>query len=473
MYDGLHSNIVVIGGNAAGLAAASQARRINPDMDITVLEKGKYVSYGSCGLPYFISGYVKKAEDLFVYPKAFFEQKRNIRILTDHRVGRVDPTKKELYVQITNNLENKVIPYDRLVIASGGSPVTPNIPGIKGPNVFDFWNVGDAERLKGYIDSSSPKKAVVIGGGQIGLLMTEAFKKIGIKTVLIEKQKRILGGFEEEVSIIMTKKATIDDIGVLTGTEVLSINDSSVTIESSVAKKDIECDFVIIAAGTRANTDFLKDTSIELGKNGAIVVDNKQHTSHMNIFACGDCATVKNMVTGKADHIPTAGNSVKTGRIAGSNAARGSGAFVGSVGTVVDKILDLEFARTGIGSQEAVGLGFEAIKLIDSYSSHSGSVPGAKKIAVIIIVNTRTRKLLGAQMIGGDGVGKRIDIFATAIANEMSVDDIYMLDLSYSPAVSTVLDLVNKICGKAVVTLDRYDNQLSDNSFSVGNNQID
>ncbi|MCJ7665523.1 MAG: FAD-dependent oxidoreductase, partial [Actinobacteria bacterium] len=217
---------------------------------------------------------------------------------------------------------------------------------------------------------------------------------------------------------------------------------------------DIGCDLVLLAIGITANTGFLSDTSIELGINGAIKVDNKLQTSHINIYASGDCATIKNLVTGKLDYIPTANNAVKTGRIAGENAAGGNRVFNGSAGTVVDRVLDLEVASTGIGSEEAALLGYDAIKLIDSFSSHAGSVPGAKKIAIIIIVDTVSRRLLGAQMIGEEGVGKRIDVFATAITGEMTVDDIYMLDLSYAPAVSTVWDPVNKICGKAVLALD-------------------
>ncbi len=454
MYSELYNNLVVIGGNAAGLAAASQARRKNPDINITVLESGKYISYGSCGLPYFISGYVKKIEDLFAYPRDFFKQERNIDVLTGHRVVGMDPAKRELLVNVAGSGENKVFSYDRLVIASGASPVIPDIPGAGSSNVFNFWTVDDALRLKGFIDDSRPGKAVIIGGGQVGLLMAEALKKLGIDVKVIEVMDRILGGFEPEISIIMTRKAGMEGIEVLTGTKALSINDSSVTIENSGEREDIPCDFVLFAAGIQANTGFLEETSIELGKKNAIVADNKQQTSYMNIYACGDCTTVKNLVTGKQDYIPTAGNGVKAGRIAGENAGGGSGIFPGSVGTVVDKILGLEMARTGIGSHEAGDLSYEAIKLIDSYASHAGSVPGAKKIAVIAIADPRTRKLLGAQMIGAEGVGKRIDVFATAIINEMTVDDIYMLDLSYSPAISTVWDPVNKICGKAVLALD-------------------
>jgi len=460
MYDNLYNNLVVIGGNASGLAAASQARRINPNLNITVLESGKYISYGTCGLPYYISGYVKRAEDLLAYPKDFFEQKRNIKILTGHRVVGMDPSKKELSVNVGPAQENKIIGYDKLIISTGGMTIIPDIPGIDSSNVFQFRNVEDAERLKSYIDSNDPKKAIVVGGGAIGMLLAEAFNQIGIKTTVVERKERIVNEFEYEISTILARKAEIDGIEVLTGTSILSVNTGSaqnpdsVTVEGTRGKNDIECDLVLLATGIAANTGFLSDTSIELGINGAIKVDNKLQTSHMNIFATGDCSTIKNIVTGKQGYIPTANNAVKTGRIAGENAAGGNKVFSGSVGTIVDKVLDLEIASTGIGSKEAVSLGYDSIKLIDSFASHAGSAPGAKKIAIIIIVDTVSRRLLGAQMIGGEGVGKRIDVFATAITGEMTVDDIYMLDLSYAPAISTVWDPVNKICGKAVLALD-------------------
>ena len=458
MYNNIYNNLVVIGGNASGLAAASQARRINPDLNITVLESGKYISYGTCGLPYFISGYIKRVDDLFAYPKDFFEHKRNIKILTGHKVVGMDPSKKELLVSVGQDRENRIIEYDKLIISSGGTTIIPDIPGIDSSNVFQFRNVEDAESLKNHIDSNNPKKAVVVGGGAIGMLLVEAFNKIGIKTTVVERKERIYNEFEYEISTILARKAEMDGVDILTKTSITSVNTDSgqntVTIEDANGKKDLECDLFLLATGVSANTGFLADTSIELGINGAIKVDNKLQSSHMNIYASGDCATIKNIVTGKQDHIPTANNAVKTGRIAGENAAGGNKVFNGSVRTVVDKVLDLEIASTGIGSKEAVSLGYDAIKLIDGFSSHAGSVPGAKKIAIIIIVDTASRRLLGAQMIGGDGVGKRIDVFATAITAEMTVDDIYMLDLSYAPAISTVWDPVNKICGKAVLALD-------------------
>ncbi|HAJ95266.1 MAG TPA: dehydrogenase, partial [Actinobacteria bacterium] len=289
MHKNIYNNIVVIGGNASGLAAASQARRINPDMDITVLESGKYISYGTCGLPYYISGYVKRVEDLLSYPKDFFEEKRKIKILTGHRVVGIGSARKELLVNIAGTSEHKIINYDKLIISSGASTIVPDIPGINSSNVFQLRNVEDALKLKDYIDKNNPKKAVIIGGGQIGMLMAEAFNKLGMNTSLIEMKKRILGGFEYEISTILSRKAEMENITVLTDTAVSSINNSSISIENEEGKKNIDCDLILLATGISANTGFLSDTSIELGKNNAIKVDNKLQTSHMNIYACGDC----------------------------------------------------------------------------------------------------------------------------------------------------------------------------------------
>jgi len=231
MYGNIYKNIVVIGGNAAGLAAASQARRINPDLDITVLESGKYISYGTCGLPYYISGYIKRVEDLLTYPIDFFEKKRDIRILTGHKVVGMDPAKKELLVNIADNSGHKIINYDRLIISSGGSTIIPDIPGIDSSNVFQLRNVEDAQKLKEYIDNNDPKRAIIIGGGQIGMLMAEAFNKIGIRSSLVEMKKRIFSGFEYEISTILSKKAEMENITVLTDTRISSINDSSISMK--------------------------------------------------------------------------------------------------------------------------------------------------------------------------------------------------------------------------------------------------
>lgn len=460
-YNNIFNNLLVIGGNVAGLAAASQARRVNPDLNITVLESGKYISYGTCGLPYYISGEIQKIDDLFTYPVSFFEQKRKIKILTNHKVVGIDPSRKEVLVNINNSSQNKFISYDKLIICSGALPIHLNIPGINTENVFNFRKVEDAINLKKFIDLSHPSKAAIIGGGSIGLLVAEALNKLGLKVTIVEKANKIFKDYDEEISTILYKKAKLDGVEIFVDSSVTSINQdhmgkaNSVSINTKNGSEIINTDLVVMSTGIVANTDFLSDTSIELGKNKAIKVSPKLQTSYTNIYAAGDCCTVKNIITGKDDHIPTANNAAKMGRIAGENTAGGDEAFSGSAGTKVDKVFGLEVGKVGINLKEATELGYNVFKLTDNYLSHVKALPNAKTITITIIVDINSRRLLGAQMIGKEGVGKRIDIFASALASEMKVDDIYMLDLSYAPPISTVWDPVNKICGKAVLELKR------------------
>ena len=485
MLSRLYKNILVIGGNASGLAAASQARRENPDADITVLESSDYISYGSCGLPYYVSGIVKDLNSLFTYSPSFFEEKRKIRILKNHRVVSINIFKKEVTANIisgntgsgssltgyqTDKNENTAqgniinVAYDRLVICSGASPVKPCIPGIDAKGVLGFWDVKDALVLKKYIETQSPREAVIIGGGSVGLLIAEALAVTGLKVTIVETKNRIFTDYEEEITSVFEEKLHNCGIKVLTSNRVDSINYnresghvfsiSAVPTKSVTEEKiEIAAQLVIVAAGVRPNTGFFGTGSLDIGENDAIKVNQKQQTSHVNIFAAGDCCLVKNLVTGSWDYIPSAGNAIKAGRVAGANAAGADEVFEGSVGTKVDKVLGLEIARTGIGLNKAVDYRFNAFKITENFSSHIKSLPGAENITMTLIVDMSTRRILGAQMIGKDGVGKRIDVFAAAITNEMTVDRAYMLDLSYAPSIATAPDAVTRICGKAISAL--------------------
>ncbi|MGM0365978.1 MAG: FAD-dependent oxidoreductase [Actinomycetota bacterium] len=452
----LYKNILVIGGNVAGLAAASQAKRVNPDAELTVLESGKYISYGSCGLPYYITGQIKEFDDIFAYPPDFFEKKRNIKVLLDHRVTGLDTPSKQVIVN-----SQKKIGYDRLIICSGASPRPLDIPGAGSQNVFNFWNVADTVKVKDFILSRNPQKAVVVGAGSVGLLMAEAFSTLGIDVTMVELSGKILNEYEDEISNIVYKTLALKGIDVVLSAMVTSFVSgknntvSSVLVNRGSETVETDTDMVLLSAGVKPNTDFIAGSSIELDPNGAVKVAGNLQTSRINIFAAGDCATVKNLVTGKNDHIPTANNAAKTGRIAGANAAGANISFKGSVKTKVDKFFGLEIAKTGIDTSEARTLGFEPLKISGSYPSHVKAVGGTETITTTLTVDPKTRRILGAQMVGRDCISKRIDIFAAALTAEMSVDDVYMFDLSYAPKVSTVWDPVNKIAGKAVLELDR------------------
>jgi NADPH-dependent 2,4-dienoyl-CoA reductase/sulfur reductase-like enzyme len=463
MINNLYKDIVVIGGNVSGLAAASQAKRVDPSLDIKVLESGGCISYGSCGMPYFISGLIEKIDDLFTYPPSFFEEKRNIRILLNHRVVSINPFKKEI---LFNNKYNNpstvsgILKYDKLIICSGASPIVLNIPGINSKNIFNFRNISDAINLKSFIKTQNPKYATVIGGGSVGLLLAEALNKIGVKVTIIESAKKIFKDYEDEISSILVDKIKYLQIPILTDTHINSIIENKITgfaflinatnTKGGISEQiEIETDLILLAAGIEANTDFTRNSSIEIGGKKAIKVNLKQQTSYTNIYAAGDCCLVKNLLTNKYDFIPSANNAIKTGRIAGSNAAGEDENFAGSLGTKADKIFGLEIARTGIGLENAVDSGFNAFKITDSYQSHIKAIPGSDAITITAITDKNSKRLLGAQMIGKESTGKRIDIFAAAISQEMTVNELYMLDLSYAPEISTVLDPVNKICAKA------------------------
>jgi len=453
--------IIVIGGNVAGLAAASQARRNAPNAEITVLESGNYISYGTCGLPYFISGIIEDINKLFVYTPNFFEEERKIKILLNHKAIKLNPQKREIFVQTLESNLQKILNYDKLVICSGAVPFDLGIEVSRLNNVFFFRNVEDTLRLKDFIGKNIPKKAVVVGAGSIGLLMAEALTKIGIKVTVVEKAQRIFSGFEDEISTILQKKLIVEGIDLMLGTRIATAlpDDNglvkSISINNEETLNAIETDLIILSAGIRANTDFVKGTSIELGKSGAIKTSPKLQTAYSNIYAAGDCACVKNIVTGKCDFIPTANNAAKTGRIAGDNITGGDIIFPGSAGTTVDQIFGFEIAKTGISFVEALDLNYNAVKITGNYSSHAKVIPGAQTITAALIVDIKTRKILGAQMIGKEGVAKRIDTFAAAITCQMTIDDVYMLDLSYSPGTSTVWDPVNKICGQALLELSK------------------
>ena len=453
--------IIVIGGNVAGLAAASQARRNTANAEITVLESGKYISYGTCGLPYFISGDIDSIDKLFVYTPKFFEEERKIKILLNHKAMMLNPQKREIFVKTLESSDYKILNYDKLVICSGALSFDLGIKVSMLGNVFFFRNVEDALSLKDFIDKNIPKKAVIVGAGSIGLLMAEALVKIGIKVTVLEKSQKIFGGFEDEITAVLQEKLIAEGIDLQLGTSMASsLPDDNglikrISTDKEGALNTLETDLVILSAGIRANTDFIKGTSIELGKSSAIKTSPKLQTAYSNIYAAGDCACVKNIVTGKCDFIPTANNAAKTGRIAGDNITGGDVVFPGSAGTTVDQLFGFEIAKTGIGCKEAIDLNYNAVKITGTYSSHAKVIQGAQAITAVLVVDFNTRKILGAQMIGKEGAAKRIDTFAAAITGQMTIDDVYMLDLSYSPGTSTVWDPVNKICGQAILEFSK------------------
>lgn len=435
---------LVIGGVAAGMSAASRIRRNKPDWEVTVLERGKFVSYGSCGLPYFVSDLVKDVQGLVVYSADFFRENRGIGVLLRHEATRIDLEGKLVFAQDLDRSQEMKLPYDKLVICTGASPSRPNFPGIELKNIFVIRTAEDGLALKNFITEEAPRKVAIIGAGFIGLEMAEAFKARGLEVTVIKRPGSILKMFDDDMAArveaeLKGKKVDLIKNAIIQGFE----GDADGRVRAiALADRSLEVDFVLLAAGSTPNSRLAKEAGLKVNFNGTIAVDGKMQTSNPEVFAAGDCVGQRHLITGKEVYIPRGTTANKQGRIAGENASGGNDVFEGVVGTAVSKIFDLTVACTGLSSDEAAKEGYDFITSKIAHPSHAHTYPNppAKDITIKLIIEKATRRLLGAQMIGKMGVAKRIDVFATALQNGMTVDDISGLDLSYSPPFAPVWD---------------------------------
>ena len=435
---------IVIGGVAAGMSAASRAKRNRPDTQVVVLEKGSFVSYGSCGLPYFISGLVKDIHGLVVHDVAFFKQKRGIDVLTRHEVTKIDSQAKVVFARNLEQDEEIELSYDKLAICTGASPSYPNLPGVDLKNVFVIRTAEDGSVLKDFLKQAVPKRAAIIGAGFIGLEMAEAFTARGLDVTVIKRSGSILKMFDDDMVKLVedeleTKGVELIKDAIIQGFE----GDREGKVRAVVlAQGTRQADLVLLATGSKPNSDLARQAGLEIAPNGTIVVDDRMQTSNPDIFAAGDCVGQKHIITGKDVYIPRGTTANKQGRIAGENASGGNEVFEGIVGTAVSKIFDLTVARTGLTFAEASAEGYDFVSSTVAHPSHAHTYPNPepKDITIKLIGERATGTLLGAQMIGVIGVAKRIDVLAIAVSQGMTVGEISSLDLSYSPPFAPVWD---------------------------------
>jgi len=437
---------LVIGGVAAGMSAASRIRRNKPDWEVTVVERGKFVSYGSCGLPYFVSDLVKDVRGLVVYSADFFRENRGIGVLLRHEATRIDLEDKLVFARDLDRSQEMKLPYDKLVICTGASPSRPSFPGIELKNIFVIRTAEDGVALKTFIKQEGPRKVAIIGAGLIGLEMAEAFKARGLEVTMIKRPGSILKMFDDDMAAKV--EAELKDKGVeliknaiIQGFE----GDSGGRVRAvALADRSLEVDFILLATGASPNSSQAKEAGLKVNSNGTIAVDERMQTSNPEVFAAGDCVGQNHFVTGKEVYIPRGTTANKQGRVAGENASGGNDVFEGVVGTAVSKIFDLTVARTGLSSAEATKEAYDFMTSKVAHPSHGHTYPNPppEDITVKLVVEKPTGKLLGAQMIGKMGVAKRIDVFATALQNGMTVDDITRLDLSYSPPFAPFWDSI-------------------------------
>lgn len=439
--------LVVIGGVAAGMSAASRAKRNRPNSDVTVLERGSFVSYGSCGLPYFVADLLKDVRGLVVHDADFFRQERGIEVLTRHAVSQIDRVNKTIHVQYLETGETKRLNYDKLIICTGASAVRPNLPGVNLDNVFVIRTAEDGVVLKDFISEAQTKAAVIVGAGLIALEMAEALKARGLEVTVIKRSgSNILKMFDDDMAAIVEEELRRKGVNLIKDAVVQGFEGAGGGKAGAVVLEHGTCpaDLILLAAGSRPNSALAIEVGLEVATNGTIIVDDRMQTSDPDIFAAGDCVGQKHLVTGKDVYMPRGTTANKQGRIAGENASGGNDVFKGIVGTAVSKIFDLTVGRTGLSSAEAAAEGYDFVTSRVSHPSHADTYPNPEPedITIKLIMDKKTERLLGAQMIGKIGIAKRIDVYATALQSRMTVEEISRLDLSYSPPFAPVWDSV-------------------------------
>lgn len=432
------------------MSAASQARRTGPDIEITVIEQSPYISGASCGLPYFISGEVKDINSLLVRTKEYFETKRNIKVLTLIKAVRIHPFAKNVE---TLNLENSAkanIAYDRLIIAAGGSAVKTD----SGKGIFTLRNIGDGIALKQFINNANPLTAAVIGGGMIGMETASSFRKLGMKVTVFEGSPAILPGFDREISEPLEKYLAENKIEIIKSkASVLSAPSGGVDIKT--ASVSHHYDMALLTIGTKPLSELAHAAGCETGTTGAIRTNQKMQTSVPSIYAAGDCVEVRHLISGKNVYMPLGTTANKTGRVAGINAAGGEARFNGITGSITGNILEMTLAKTGLSEEEARETAGEILSTVSESTSRAGYYPGSSKITTKLIYSKISGQLLGAQMIGKEGIAKRIDVLSVCISQKMKLRDIAGLDLTYAPPVAPVWDPVLKAVNTALLKIKK------------------
>jgi len=430
--------ILVIGAVAAGTSAAAKARRNTEDAEIVIYEKDNYISYSGCGMPYFLGGEVIDGKDLTPREPLFFKTKYNVDILIRHEVLSIDKEKKTLEVKNLKTGNVFTDHYDKLIIATGARSVIPPIKGKEKEHVFSLRNIGDMYKIKKFIDEKNPKKAVIVGTGFIGLELTENFKNIGIDVTLVEMLPQVTPGLDSDMAIYVEKALEKYGVLVITRNSANEIKDDKVILADN---REVEADIVIIATGVRPNVDLAVNAGIKLGSLGAIAVNSKMETSEKDIYAAGDCIEQFHLVTGKPVYRPLGSTANKTGRIAGNNAAGGELEFRGILGTGIFKVFNLTVAQTGLTEKEALKEGYD-ISVSHNIKPNKPEYFGGKEMVIKSIADRNSGRLLGVEIVGEEGVDKRIDVFATLITFGAKVSDLVHLDLAYAPPFSTTKDPV-------------------------------
>lgn len=422
--------ILIIGGVAAGATAAARARRLDGNAEIILLEAGEDVSFANCGLPYYLGGDVKNRSDLILSSPETFRDQYRVAVHTSTEAKSIDRARREVTAVNRKTGAETVFSYDSLILAQGGKPIVPPLPGVDQDNVFQLWTLDDMDRINAFIKEQGPKTAVVVGGGFIGLEMVEAFVKRGLSVNLVEMAPQIMPNLEGEMAGFLTKELLDYGVRIHTGKALQAVEGSSVKINDG---SSLPSDLVLLSVGVRPTLALAKNAGLELGTAGGLLVNELLQTSDPHIFAAGDMNEIENRVSGKKTRIPLAGPANRQGRIAAENALGGSKAYKGAGGTSIVKVFEAVAASTGLTVKQARDAGFDADAVVVHKASHTAYYPGSSKVSLMLVYDKSDGKVLGAQAAGRVGVDKRIDVVATAIAGGLTLADLEELDFAYAP----------------------------------------
>ena len=427
----MRQKVLVVGGVAGGASAAARLRRLREDMDIVIFERGEYISFANCGLPYYVGEVIKERDALLLQTPQKMKDRFNIDVRVNSEVIEVDSINKKVKVKNINGDYEET--FDYLVLSPGAKPIRPNLPGIDSEKFFTVRNISDIDKIKAYVDNSVTNSAIVIGGGFIGIEMAENLKERGINVTLIEAAPHVLAPFDSDFSNIIEKELNDNGISIILNNKVIAFKDEENSI--SVVLDDermIKADMVISAIGVIPDTNFIKNSGINLGDRGHIVVDDHMETNIKGIYAAGDAVVVKDYVNGKEAFIPLAGPANRQGRIVADNIAGLDSEYKGSLGTSIIKVFDMVAAATGNNERTLNRYGIKYEKVYLHPMSHAGYYPNAIPLTIKVIYDVEG-KILGAQALGYDGVDKFIDVIATAIKFGGRMEDLEELDLAYAP----------------------------------------
>ncbi len=468
--------VVVIGGVAAGPKTAAKIMRLDPQAEVTLLERGKLISYAGCGLPYYVSGVVKEQKDLMSTPigvvrdPGFFQKVKNFKVLTETEALEIDRARKRVRARRTGEAGELWLDYDKLVLATGASPVIPPVPKATLANITTLHNVPDAEAIRTLLAQAKGREVVMVGGGLIGVETVEALVHCGCRVTVVEMLPQILRMLDWEMARLVERHMEAHGVKVMTDTRVTAFEGETQVTGVLTSRGRLPADLVVLGIGVKPNVELARRAGLQIGRTGAVQVDSSMRTSNPDVYAVGDCAENTDLVTGKPCYLPLGSTANKQGRVAAINICGGQDQFPGVVGSSVCRVFDFCVARTGLTETAARQQGYETTCVIVPDTDRPHYMPAAKPLIIKLVVDTSTRKLLGAQAVGPGAGDKRMDVAAMAITAGMTVDQLSKVDLCYAPPYSPALD---NLITAANVARNKLDGQMAGITSSEVKQRLD